>query len=70
MPMADEGDRTKWAAIERLLKAAHEFAKGQKVGVPKEDLEKLRLEFAHALEMMGEESKLSELRLPESDRSR
>jgi hypothetical protein len=46
MPMANDGESSGLAALERLLKAAHEFADGHKVGIPKEELEKLRLEFA------------------------
>ena len=45
-----------WTALERLLKAAHKFADGHKAGIPKEELEKVRLEFAKALEMMEDKS--------------
>jgi hypothetical protein len=50
--MADD-----WAAFERLLRAAHKFAAGHKIGISKEELEKLRQELARTLEMMDEESK-------------
>jgi hypothetical protein len=56
MPMANDGDSSGWAALERLLEAAHEFADGHNLGIPKEELEKLRLEFARALEMMDQDS--------------
>jgi hypothetical protein len=55
VPMKD-GDDTDWAALERLLKTAHNFADGHKAGIPKEELENLRLEFAKALEMMEDRS--------------
>jgi len=55
VPMKD-GDDTDWTALERLLKAAHNFADGHKAGIPKEELEKVRLEFAKALEMMEDRS--------------
>jgi hypothetical protein len=53
----NDGDASDWAALERLLKAAHNFAYGPKLGVPKDQLEKLRLEFARALDMMDEDDK-------------
>ena len=43
-----DGDDSDWTALERLLKAAHNFADGHKAGIPKEELEKVRLEFAKA----------------------
>jgi hypothetical protein len=55
VPMEDSDD-TDWTALERLLKAAHNFADGHKAGIPKEELEKVRLEFAKALEMMEDRS--------------
>ena len=55
--MSNNGDATGWAVLERLLKAAQKFADGRKAGIPKEELEKLRLEFARALEVMDEELK-------------
>ena len=51
-----DGDDTDWTALERLLKATHNFADGQTAGIPKEELEKVRLEFAKALEMMEDRS--------------
>jgi hypothetical protein len=51
-----DGDDSDWTALERLLKAAHNFADGHKAGIPKEELEKVRLEFAKALEMMEDKS--------------
>ena len=51
-----DGDDSDWTALERLLKAAHNFADGHTAGIPKEELEKVRLEFAKALEMMEDKS--------------